>query len=200
MFKGGLTGGIGSGKSYVAKQFMSFGIPVYFADKEAKRLMIQDKSLKNQIKELLGQDSYHRNGRLNRAYVASKIFEDKKMLKGINKLVHPAVKADFTRWAEEQVAPYVLEESAIIFENKLHKYFDQVILVTADEDLRIDRVMKRDKSSRNQVLARMKQQLPDKKKIPLANFIIYNNEDQSLLKQVKAIHEALLKLAKPKQK
>lgn len=196
MFKVGLTGGIGSGKSYVAKRFMSLGIPVYFADKEAKRLMIQDKQLKAAIKDLLGMKAYHPNGRLDRAYVASKIFEDRKLLLGINKLVHPAVKIDFVGWAEKQNAPYVLEESAIIFENKLDKYFDQVILVTADEAIRIKRVIKRDKITRNQVLARINQQLPDEKKMALANFIIYNNEDKSLSYQIEAIHTALLKLAK----
>ena len=191
-----MTGGIGSGKSYVAKKFMEKGIPVYFADKEAKRLMIQDRSLKSEIKELLGSDSYHRNGRLNRAVVSNKIFSDKKLLKAINSLVHPAVKRDFTKWAEMQKSQYVLEESAIIFENGLDKYFDATILVTADKPLRVKRVMKRDNVTEEQVFARMNQQLPDEKKQPLATFAIKNNESDALDKQIKAIHKEILNLVK----
>ena len=117
MLKIGLTGGIGSGKSYVATKFEKLGISIYFADKEAKKLMNSNKRLKQDIKQLLGQESYHRNGRLNRAYVSSKIFNDSTLLNKVNNLVHPAVKLDFRQWAERQDALYVIEESAIIFEH-----------------------------------------------------------------------------------
>ena len=115
----GLTGGIGSGKSFVAKRFELLGVPVYYADKEAKRLMYQDSQLKSSIKTLLGKKAYHNNGRPNRSYIAKKIFNDKDLLGGINKLVHPAVKLDFEIWAEQQHSKYVLEESALIFEHKI---------------------------------------------------------------------------------
>jgi len=193
LLKVGLTGGIGSGKSYVARKFEKLGIPVYYADKEAKRLMIQDKLLKQDLKTLLGTASYHRNGRLNRAYVATKIFNDKQLLSKVNALVHPAVGRDFQIWAQTQESDYVLEESAIVFENGLQNNFDKVILVTAAEDVRISRVMKRDKITEEQVRSRIRQQLPDKKKISLANFVINNDGKSDLEVQILAIHKELLK-------
>lgn len=198
MLKIGITGGIGSGKSFVAKIFEMYGIPVYYADKEAKRLMYQSQTLKSSIKDLLGNEAYHRNGRLNRPYIASKIFAEKKLLKKMNGLVHPAVKVDFLKWAERQTAPYVLEESAIIFENGLDKGFDKVILVVADKEVRIQRVMKRDKISKEQVKARMKQQFTDEKKVPLADYIIDNSggKKDGLIKQLNALHHKLLELTK----
>lgn len=192
--KVGITGGIGSGKSFVCKIFETLDIPVYYADKEAKRLMIQDKQLKSDLKALLGKAAYHRNGRLNRAYVAGKIFKDKKLLEQVNQLVHPAVRRDYETWTLGQAARYTLEESAIIFENGLQKYFDAVILITADEALRIRRVMKRDKVSEEKVRARMNQQLPDHRKKQLTSFVIENNGDSSLIRQVHSIHKQLLKL------
>jgi len=192
----GLTGGIGSGKSYVGKIFETLGIPVYYADKEAKRLMIQDKRLKCNLKDLLGGAAYHRNGRLNRAFVAGKIFKNKPLLEKVNQLVHPAVKDDFLVWAESQVSPYVMEESAILFENGLNTGFDSVILVTADEDIRIARVMKRDKVTEQLVRSRMKQQLPDEKKLILANFVIRNNGTMDLEDQIQTVHAELLELSK----
>ena len=196
MFKVGLTGGIGSGKSYVAKKFAALGIPVYYADTEAKRLMIQDKILKSEIKVLLGQAAYYRNGRLNKPYVARKIFNDQKLLAGINNLVHPAVKRDFMSWADSQVSKYVIEESAILFENGLDKSFDTIILVTAEKDLRIRRVIKRDKVTKEQVIARMNQQLTDEKKLPLAKFVVVNNEDSDIISQISSIHKEILSLIK----
>jgi len=194
----GLTGGIGSGKSYVARLFEKIGVPVYYADKEAKSLMISSKSLKAEIKSLLGSEAYHRNGRLHRAYVAKKIFNDKALLQKINKLVHPAVREDFENWAKHQKSSYVLEESAIIYENKLQQYFDKVILVTAKKAIRIERVMKRDKISKELVENRMKNQLLDKKKVNLADFVLVNNGigKEALMNQIKLLHKELNKLAK----
>ena len=191
-----MTGGIGSGKSYVAQMFATLEIPIYYADKEAKRLMIQDKGLKSDIKVLLGEDAYYRNGRLNKPFVANKIFKDKKLLTGINNLVHPAVKRDFESWADLQDSKYVIEESAILFENGLNKYFDTIVLVTADKDLRINRVIKRDKVAKEQVLARMNQQLPDENKLPLAKFVVVNNEKGDLHLQITTIHKEILSLIK----
>lgn len=198
MFKVGLTGGIGSGKSYVARRFAALGIPIYYADKEAKRLMIQDKTLKLGIKDLLGSEAYYKNGRLNKPYVAGKIFKDKRLLAGINHLVHPAVKRDFMAWADRQETKYVIEESAILFENGLDKSFDTIILVTADKHLRISRVIKRDKVRKEQVIARMNQQLTDEKKLPLAKFVVINDEESDLNSQILSIHKEILNLINTK--
>ena len=191
--KVGLTGGIGSGKSFVAKRFEIMGVPVYYADKEAKRLMYQDQLLKADIKDLLGVEAYHRNGRLNRPYIAQKIFKDKTLLTGINGLVHPKVKLDFEEWANKQQSNYVLEESAIIFENKMN-HFDATVLVIAPKAIRLQRVMKRDGITRKQVENRMNQQLPDEKKLKLADYVIENDGTSisNLDKQIKEIHKSLL--------
>ena len=196
--KVGLTGGIGSGKSFVARHFLALGIPVYFADKEAKRLMNKDTNLKQAIKDLLGTEAYHTNGWLNRAYVAKQIFENRSHLKAINGLVHPAVKEDFLLWANQQASSYVLEESAILFENGLDASFDKIIVVTAPEELRISRVIKRDSVTEKQVMARMKQQLPDKKKVALANFVINNDGESDLQKQIDSIHKSLIEISNSK--
>ena len=160
--------------------------------------MISSQALKADIKDLLGIEAYHRNGRLNRAYVASKIFNDKTLLQGINKLVHPTVRDDFAYWSQKQKYAYVLEESAIIYENKLQKYFDKVILVTAEKSVRIERVMKRDKANREQVENRMKNQLSDKKKVTLADFVLENNGTgkTDLISQIKLLDKELKKIAK----
>lgn len=193
MYKIGLTGGIGSGKSFIARIFESLDIPVYYADTEAKRLMLKNKLLKNKIKDLLGIEAYHRNGRPNRAYIAGKIFNDSKLLKKMNGLVHPAVRKDFEIWSENQNSPYVIEESALLFEIKSQQQFDKIVLVIADVEERIRRVIKRDKTTRDSVLLRMKKQLKDEKKIPLADFVIDNSGNKSILRQVYKIHKKILK-------
>lgn len=198
MLKVGLTGGIGSGKSFVARHFQKLGIPVYYADKEAKGLMNRDKVLKDAIRDLMGRNAYHTNGRLNRPFVASLIFKDSTLLQAMNALVHPAVKDDFTQWAKRQKSAYVLEESAIIFENGLDAFFDKVVLVTAPLEIRIKRVINRDKSTRKQVMSRINQQLPDKKKIALANFVITNDGSADLDDQITTIHNELKKISKSK--
>ena len=194
MLKIGITGGIGSGKSFVSDIFRVCGVPVYNADKEAKHLMNHDRNLKTALKALLGQEAYYRNGRLNRKWVASQIFSDKALLKKMNAVVHPAVRNDFEHWSELQQAPYVLEESAIIFEAGLEKFFDAVILVMADKNTRIQRVMKRDKVTKEEVEARIAHQSSDKVKKARADFIILNDGTKALLKQVIETHEAILKL------
>jgi len=191
--KVGLTGGIGSGKSYIAGFFEKLGIPIYFADKEAKLLMIKNKSLKADIKQLLGFDSYHQNGRPNRPIIASKVFNDKKLLKKLNALVHPAVQNDYAQWSDIQKAPYTIEESAILFEIGADNKFDKTVLVTADKETRIKRVLKRDKTPRKAIESRMKNQLSDEKKIPLADFIIVNDGTSDMAELVLEIHNKILK-------
>jgi len=188
----GISGGIGSGKTTCCKKFEDLGIPVYYADSRAKQLMISDVKLKRQIKKLLGQESYHSNGRPNRPYIASKIFTDKALLKKMNGLVHPAVGADVITWVQQQSAVYVLYEAALLVENGSYKNFDKLIVVTCPLEERIRRVMKRDKISKEHVVARMKNQLPEKKKIAVADFIIDNSGEIDLNKQIMAIHKKLL--------
>jgi dephospho-CoA kinase len=191
MYKVGITGGIGSGKSTVAAIFAELDIPIYYADKEAKRLMNYAKPLKTQIRNLLGIKAYHPNGRLNRAYVASRVFNNKSLLSQLNSIVHPAVRLDFDRWSTEQKSPYVIEESALIFEIKGQGFFDATILVVADKNLRIERILKRDKTSKKAIISRMQNQLSDEIKIPLADYIINNNDGDDLISQVNHIHKEI---------
>lgn len=195
MIKVGITGGIGSGKTTACRLFEVLGIPVYYADPRAKWLMTYDKALKQSIKDLLGAEAYHRNGRLNRAAVAGKIFTDKALLQGLNALVHPAVGIDAQRWYAEMAAeghPYALKEAALLVENGSYKTLDYLISVSAPEKLRIERVMARDGISAEQVEQRMSNQLPQSAKDEVADFIIHNDGKQSLIRQVWSIHRSLI--------
>ena len=186
----GLTGGIGSGKSTVAGLFRTLGIPVYESDERAKQLMNENASVRNQIIQLFGADAYAAETGLNRPLLASKVFIDPSLLKQLNAIVHPAVHEDLKTWAKEDAqmsAPYLLQESAILFEEDLTKRLDSTILVVAPEEIRIDRVMKRDNHSREQILDRIKMQWPDERKIPLADFVIYNDGERALILQVRDI-------------
>lgn len=160
MFKVGITGGIGSGKSTVCRLFAERGVAVYDTDAAAKRLMAEDEALKRGIVARFGAESY-RDGVLNRPYLAERVFGDDKEREALNGLVHPAVIADFERWAEEQQGEYVVLESAILFEAGLDKHLDRVVAVLAPEALRVERAMKRDGATRAQILSRMAAQLDD---------------------------------------
>ena len=187
----GITGGIGSGKTTIARFFHEeFGIPVYYADQEAKNLM-HTQELVRPITELLGERAY-KDGNLDRAYVASKVFEDTDLLNKLNGIVHPAVGKHFIDWAEKQNAPYVLKEAAILFENGNASDCDAVILVTAPEDMRIQRVLERDHTTVEDVRARMNKQWSDSEKIPLADFVIENIDLISSKKAAREIHNKLL--------
>ncbi|RZS92600.1 dephospho-CoA kinase [Aquimarina brevivitae] len=189
----GLTGGIGSGKSTVAKMFESLGVPVYIADERAKKLMNTQPNLIKQLKELLGEKAYDANG-LNRAYIAQKVFTDKALLQQLNNIVHPAVADDFKVWVENQKTstPYVIKEAAILFENGGYKNFDFTILVTAPEESRITRVMKRDGVTRQSVLDRIENQWSDSEKVVLADIVISNRDLEKTLPIVKKIHNKIL--------
>jgi dephospho-CoA kinase len=188
----GLTGGIGSGKTLIANMFSGFGIPIYDSDLEAKHLMNSSMGLKQEIITLLGNSSYKDNN-LNRSYVAKKVFADKELLIKLNAIVHPAVQEDFERWKQKQESPYVIQETALIFENNAYHKYDYVILVTAPKQLRITRVMERDNQSKEQVLARIKNQLDDEEKIPKADFVIKNsNTKEAAYESVFQIHKAIL--------
>lgn len=187
----GLTGGIGSGKTTVAKLFDELGVPIYVSDIEAKKLMTSDVKLISSIKKLLGEEAY-RNNELNRNYISEKVFKDKTLLNDLNGLVHPVVANDFIKWEQTQNSSYVIKESAILFESGSYKNCDLVITVTAPLEERVKRVMKRDKVTRKQVLHRVMNQSQDDDKIDRSNFIINNVTFESVKEQVFKIHNQIL--------
>ena len=187
----GLTGGIGSGKTSVAKMFFELGVPIYVSDIEAKKLMVTDVNLVDKIKKLLGEEAYNGN-ELNRTYISSKVFKNKEVLGALNKLVHPAVATDFDKWKSEQKSPYVIKESAILFESGSYKNCDWIITVTAPLEERISRVMLRDKVTKKQVLHRVMNQSTDDDKIDRSDFIINNVTFESAKEQVAKIHNQIL--------
>lgn len=197
MLKVGLTGGIGSGKSTVAAIFETLGIPIYYADKEAKRLMSEDANLIQSIKELLGDESYS-NGNLNREYIASVVFNEPKKLEQLNQLIHPLTIADSHNWMLQQSTPYAIKEAALIFESHSESHLDVIIGVTSPESLRIKRVMERDGIDEAAVRQRMSRQMSEDEKIKKCNFVITNDEPFLLTKQVLLIHKTLIKMAADK--
>ncbi|WP_297695971.1 dephospho-CoA kinase [uncultured Eudoraea sp.] len=190
----GLTGGIGSGKTTVAKLFEELGVPVYNSDLKAKKLMQDSKEIRNAIVDLLGEESYALE-KLNKKYIADKVFGDKELLQKLNAIVHPAVRKDFISWVKKKRTPYVIQEAAILFENNSYKIFDKVILVKATKEARLERILARDNISREEILARMENQWNDSKKIPLADYIIENTDLEETKLQVEKIHHQLTKLA-----
>ncbi|MBL0201187.1 MAG: dephospho-CoA kinase [Chitinophagaceae bacterium] len=197
MLKIGITGGIGSGKSTVANLFEVLGIPVYNADLAAKRLMNEDVALKEKIKQQFGDDVY-KNEKLDNKYLAQIVFSSEEKLHLLNSMVHPATINDANAWMLQQSTPYTLKEAALLFESGAAELLDYVIGVTAPAPLRLQRVMQRDNSSREDVMARMNKQMDEEIKMKLCNFIITNDEQQLLIPQVLALHETLLLLAQNK--
>jgi dephospho-CoA kinase len=189
----GLTGGIGSGKSAVLSIFSSQGVPCYQSDSSAKKLMHQDPELINQIKALFGDDLYE-GEKLNRGKLAEVVFSDKSKLESLNAIVHPRVKEDFQLFLSQQNADYVIKEAAILFETGGAEDCDVTILVTAPEDLRIERVMKREKSKVEHIKSRMRHQWSDEKKIPMADYVINNIDWDKTLKKVEEIHQKLVRV------
>lgn len=187
----GLTGGIGSGKTTIAKMFEALGVPVYYADDEAKKLMNSSKKIKEKLIKTFGNESYT-SGILNRKYLADLVFHDKKKLAEINEIVHPEVDRHFKSWVQKQNTPYVLQENAIIFENKKQDVFDAIITVSTPIEIKIDRVISRDTTSRENVLARIKNQLNDAYKIANSTYVIYNIDLEDSKKQVDEIHQKIL--------
>jgi len=188
----GLTGGIGSGKSTVASFFAALGIPVYTADLEAKKLYVTSKVVRKKITSLLGEEAY-KGGELNRGYIAERIFGNDALLQQVNAIIHPKVRAHFKRWLKKQQAPYCIKEAAILFENNSYLECDQIILVTAPEDLKIERLKKRDRATLKEIKQRMRHQWPDEKKIPLADYIIENKSLDETKMHVLQIHKMLIK-------
>ena len=190
----GLTGGIGSGKTTIANLFATeFAIPIYIADTKAKELIAQDTHLQQEIKALLGEEAFV-EGKYNTAFVASIVFSTPEKLQALNQLIHPYVQQDFERWREEQHSPYVIKESAILFESGSYKDCDYIITVTAPLEERIRRVMLRDKIDRKTVEKRIKNQWEEQKKIELSTFVIENNEIDKNLDKIQKVHFKIMKM------
>ena len=198
MLKIGITGGIGSGKTTVSKIFELLGVPVFYADDEAKRLMEQEQALIAQIKTEFGDEAYLTNHVLNRKYIAQLVFNDRDKLNKLNALVHPAVYRAFEFWVAQQKSPYVLKEAALLFESGSYTQNDHNILVSSPLALRIARVIKRDQATKEQVLARIQAQFTEEQKQNLADFRIQNNEQELLIPQVLSLHQIILLKAETK--
>lgn len=192
----GITGNIGSGKTTVCQIFAMLGIPIYYADPAARRLMETNPTLIRAISSLLGPRAYNPDGSLDRAFVAKQIFGNERLLQKLNQLVHPAVGQDGLRWHRQQTqVPYTLYEAALIFESGGNRQMDAVIVVTAPETVRLQRVMERDGVSEAAVRARMARQWPEAKKLELADYRIENDGQHLLIPQVLSIHRQLKQLA-----
>jgi dephospho-CoA kinase len=187
----GLTGGIGSGKTLVAKVFSTMGVPVFNADEETKKLYDTDDTLRMQLINLLGKEVYE-GRKLRRQLMAERIFSDDALLQKVNKLVHPAVSACFRVYAAQQNAPYVLMESAILFESGMAAMMRKIVAVTAPETLRLQRVQQRDNLPEEAVRRRIRQQWTDEQRNAAADFLLVNDGIQAVLPQVITIHEQLL--------
>ena len=199
MVRIGLTGGIGSGKSTVAHVFEILGIPVYYADKEAKRLMNEDPEIKKQLIQYFGQGAYADNI-LNRRFIAEIVFKDKQKLQLLNSVIHPITIAKAEEWMRQHHTSYVIKEAALIFESGSQTSLDFVIGVSAPLNVRIQRTMKRDGVTREEVLARMKNQIEESIKMRLCDFVIRNDDQHLVLPQVLALHEKLKKLSHSREK
>ncbi len=189
----GITGGIGSGKTTVCKIFETYGIPIYYADDRAKLLMVNNVEVIQEIKKVFGKEAYFGDGNLNRKYIGAVAFQDQSKLKALNEIVHPAVKKDGELWQlDHSKSPYTIKEAALLFESGNFATLDKIITVVSPLELRIERVMARDKSSREQVQSRINKQWNDEDKVKLSDFIIYNDHENSLIKQINKIHNTLI--------
>jgi dephospho-CoA kinase len=194
MFKVGITGGIGSGKTTVCRIFEVLGIPVFYADLVAKEIMVKDIILIEGIKAAFGGESYFETGVLNNKHIAGIVFNNQLELEKLNALVHPAVFRAFDQWLEQipRNSPYILKEAALLFESASYKMCDTSILVTAPKQTKLNRVIERDGVSAEQVLARMDKQFTDEQKLAMAAHHISNDESTSLISQVLELHQTFL--------
>lgn len=197
MLKVGITGGIGSGKTTVCQVFEKLGVPVYYADQRAKELMEDDPELCAEIKKEFGDDMYDAEGKLNRKALAAIVFNDEDKLVRLNSMVHPAVFKDNQSWNDvlaKKGYPYTLREAALLVETGSYRTLDKLIVVSAPEEDRISRVMARDGATREQVLARIKAQMPEEQKVKYADYIIFNDRVMDLVPEVTKIHMDLMSL------
>jgi dephospho-CoA kinase len=191
----GLTGGIGSGKTTVARIFEALGIPVYYSDDAAKRLMNTDPAIRRQLIEEFGSEVYNADQTLNRAHLAALVFPAPQKLARLNAITHPVTIADSEQWMKRQSTPYAIKEAALLVEAGADQYLDFLIGVTAPEQLRIARVMKRDNVTEEQVRERMKRQMSEEEKMKRCNAVLYNDEQTLLIPQVLLLHQQLLEKA-----
>jgi dephospho-CoA kinase len=187
----GLTGGIGSGKSTIAKMFEDLGVPVYYADLEAKKLMQTSSIIKKRLVKLVGKEAYIKD-KLNTQFIANIVFNNKSKLQELNRIVHPVVNKHFLSWLKKQNVSYVIQENALLFESKNQNNFDFIITVSSPVEVKIERVIKRDNTTKESVLARMKNQLSDAYKIKNSDFIILNTEIEQSKNQVIKLHKKIL--------
>lgn len=191
MIRIGLTGGIGSGKSTVARIFEVLGIPVYYADDAARQLMNENDQLKASIIQHFGNESYS-GGQLNRSYIASIVFSNNEKLELLNSLTHPITIRHAADWMQKQTTPYIIKEAALIFETGSAEHLDYVIGVYSPKAIRVKRVMDRDGASEEQVLKRMDRQMNEEMKMRLCDFVIKNTEQELVMPQVLALHDKFL--------
>jgi len=200
MYKVLITGGIGSGKSTVCKMFQNIGVHVYDSDFHASIIINSNEEVVEKIKENFGEEIYE-DDKLKRKQLADIVFNDKEKLKILNSIMHPAVSKDFEKWCriEEENGdfPYVIEEAAIAIEIGIQDKFDKVIVVTADEDIKIERVMARDFCYEDKVRDRMKNQMSDEERVKHADYVIVNNNDSNIETQVSAINKEIMKHLRP---
>jgi dephospho-CoA kinase len=187
----GVTGGIGSGKTSVCRVFNVLGLPVFSADPEAKKIMESDESIMSGINKIAGKDLF-RGGTLDRMGLAEMIFNSQKLLEKVNALVHPVVFDHFVLWADKQETPYVIMEAAILFESGGSGLVDRIATVIAPVEERISRVVKRNLLTRDQVMERIKNQMDDKSRIKLSDYIINNSENDMIIPAILKIHEDLI--------
>jgi len=191
----GLTGGIGSGKSYVCELLRTHEVPVYDSDFQAKLLMNEDSTMRTRIQELLGEEAYS-EGKLNRAFVAQRVFGDRDLLESLNAIVHPAVREHFRSWARASHSRVVVQETALIFEQGMESHYDRIVLVTAPLSLRLHRVSLRDHTDPAQVMDRVRHQLPESAQLPRADYCIRNILRSDTVQQVRtmALHLKYLRI------
>jgi dephospho-CoA kinase len=194
-FKLGITGGIGSGKTSVCRVFDVLRVPVFSADREAQRIMETDDAIIRTINSLAGKDLYL-NGSLDRMELATIIFNDNILLEKVNFLVHPVVFDNFRKWASNQTAPYVIIEAAILFESGASKFVDRVATVVAPVEQRVERIIQRNKLSREQVMERMRNQMDDETRINLSDYIINNSENDMIIPSILKIHDDIITFIK----
>lgn len=187
----GVTGGIGSGKSYVCRMIEAMGYPVYYTDDEAKRLMLSHDTIRTSLVSLLGKDVYLPSGDINKPLLAKYLFAGKDNADRINSIVHPVVKSDFLHWAELQDSAHVFMECAILFESGFDSVVDFKWIVTAPEDVRLARAMTRDQASESQIRDRMKSQMAESDKVRLADRCIINDGQSDVYNQLRALIDEL---------
>ena len=193
MIKVGVTGGIGSGKSLICQVFSHLGVPVYNADEAAKNLMDRDPEIRKDMTGVFGSTIY-KDGKLNRSKLSGLIFDNPKLLADVNRIVHPRVGHNFSEWCSSFINfPFIIQESAILFESNAYKLFDYVILVTAPEEIRIQRVLSRPGMTRKKILSIMKNQLPEKEKIVRSHFVLKNDETTLILPFILSIYTDMSK-------